>query len=593
MEDNKVLQDESSNKISYPYVYAKYVSVSGPHAHVFTEDGEHFFTMNEKLKQAYPDAEFGTYIWVQRKFETTMFASCIFPNTSPYFSYKTFASAYKPKDIVSLPVKSAAANSLSVLIGPNAYLNVPRSEFGSSIDYSSYKEGKIYKFQVVSIQQNEGKFEIRIRPVSLSEFDNASASAYWIPSEDEIENQLVIPSQTLARLKTEYSNIRKFEEVLGKEVNNPNLREFVIKRYKEVLADHTLVSFKSNSGSYINVDLGFKDINGVPMHADLKRNGETGPFYLTQIAAADPSREMERFVYVDDWKAVTDELSALALEENWNFVNEKRGAGYLLKQYLRFNFYKARLDGEVYEEGENAVFNTGLVDHQYDSIFCFLRPNRNLNDTHKHKYEIGYFACRGKGQNGKELNRLFAKFPKAPAYINSAQYQNIYFDTAKDLSCDYEHILTDNLKRLPFEYVTHSLSYDEKIQELLRSGAPFKEYEQYIIERPELLRTLQNGLKSAVEDTIKRCEWNYKTAIPIYYSKTNSISLLLPLSLVGKKTDADCALVIERLANGNYQGQTILTLDMAYQDARQICRPDSDWLTVDAIEETGEEEEGE
>ena len=53
------------------------------------------------------------------------------------------------------------------------------------------------------------------------------------------------------------------------------------------------------------------------------------------------------------------------------------------------------------------------------------------------------------------------------------------------------------------------------------------------------------------------------------------------------------ALVVERLPNGNYQGQTILTLQMAYLDARQICRPNSEWLTVDHIDQRPESQEAE
>lgn len=85
---------------------------------------------------------------------------------------------------------------------------------------------------------------------------------------------------------------------------------------------------------------------------------------------------------------------------------------------------------------------------------------------------------------------------------------------------------------------------------------------------------------------IRLCKWNYKTAIPIYYPRNNSISLLLPLKLrTGSNRAADVALVVERLVNGNYQGQTILTLSMAYQDARQICRPNSEWLTLGNVRE--------
>ena len=55
------------------------------------------------------------------------------------------------------------------------------------------------------------------------------------------------------------------------------------------------------------------------------------------------------------------------------------------------------------------------------------------------------------------------------------------------------------------------------------------------------------------------------------------MSLMLPLSLRGDGV-ADVALVVELMRSGNYQGQTILTLQQAYIDGRLLCRPNSDWL---------------
>ena len=46
----------------------------------------------------------------------------------------------------------------------------------------------------------------------------------------------------------------------------------------------------------------------------------------------------------------------------------------------------------------------------------------------------------------------------------------------------------------------------------------------------------------------------------------------------------DCALALEADdSNASYIAHTILTLKMAYNDARLITRPDSDWLVVDNI----------
>ena len=57
---------------------------------------------------------------------------------------------------------------------------------------------------------------------------------------------------------------------------------------------------------------------------------------------------------------------------------------------------------------------------------------------------------------------------------------------------------------------------------------------------------------------------------------------MIPLCLDSDHT-ADVALLVEKTESGNYLGHTILTLPMAYLDARLLCRPNSDWLQPDLI----------
>jgi hypothetical protein len=85
---------------------------------------------------------------------------------------------------------------------------------------------------------------------------------------------------------------------------------------------------------------------------------------------------------------------------------------------------------------------------------------------------------------------------------------------------------------------------------------------------------LQNLFKGAIDSAKERVKRNYKTAIPQYYNGT--IQLLLPLSLTDPAV-ADLALVVERF-HEFYRASTCLTLDMAYNNARQLARPDRDWL---------------
>lgn len=81
-------------------------------------------------------------------------------------------------------------------------------------------------------------------------------------------------------------------------------------------------------------------------------------------------------------------------------------------------------------------------------------------------------------------------------------------------------------------------------------------------------------LRGAIENARERVRRNYKAAVPQYYQ--GRVQLLLPLCLAAPGS-ADLALVVERL-EGFYRGSTCLTLDMAYNNARQLARPDRDWL---------------
>jgi hypothetical protein len=100
-----------------------------------------------------------------------------------------------------------------------------------------------------------------------------------------------------------------------------------------------------------------------------------------------------------------------------------------------------------------------------------------------------------------------------------------------------------------------------------------------------------NRIKDAVDLSIKRVSWNFKTAVPQYYPRVRKLQLLLPVCLVSDEK-VDLALAVEKTDLGGYLGHTVLPLDWAYRNARLICRPDSDWLAPDQIIDLGEEDEG-
>ena len=75
------------------------------------------------------------------------------------------------------------------------------------------------------------------------------------------------------------------------------------------------------------------------------------------------------------------------------------------------------------------------------------------------------------------------------------------------------------------------------------------------------------------EKAARRAAANYTLAVPQFYG--GRIQLLLPLCLTGDKPEL--ALTIQR-EDGFYAARTCLTLDMAYNNARLICRPEASWI---------------
>jgi hypothetical protein len=133
------------------------------------------------------------------------------------------------------------------------------------------------------------------------------------------------------------------------------------------------------------------------------------------------------------------------------------------------------------------------------------------------------------------------------------------------------------MKHVPSDCATATLVFDVR--------KDFRVNVEHIIEEtprdrfPEPYRSmpdfaLQTVLRGAIDNAKERVRRNYKTAIPQFYR--GQVQLLLPLCFSDPQC-ADLALVVER-HSAFYRATTCLTLDMAYNNARQLARPDRDWL---------------
>lgn len=121
----------------------------------------------------------------------------------------------------------------------------------------------------------------------------------------------------------------------------------------------------------------------------------------------------------------------------------------------------------------------------------------------------------------------------------------LLFDWHYPIDVYYKHILDDerNKSRLPKEFLESN--------------------------------NIVNVLNGAIDTMKKRISSNYKLAIPQYYE--GKIQLLLPLCLMSDDKP-DVAIAVTK-KDTCYQGHTCLTLDMAYNNARLIAKPESNWLS--------------
>ena len=511
--------------------------------------------------------------------------------------YEQFKQHYQCGDRLMASIESADSSLIVVRIAPVltavCYTNTLPGGFG----LEKFAAGSIHAFTVHQFDDSKNRVILKFQEHT---------------QEDRLQNMLwnqlplsmreVVFPKHMLEVVTEQGFAPLMVEHPGDELTTPLLSKYLEPIYQAEYAAKRITIKQTASTYYMDFDTGLRNSKGVPISAAFKRVKTDQKWVLNLFGFTNVESVFDRFIYVADFGRSLSDLADLALSgEEWDYGGaQEKGKKFILKQYLRFNFYKSWLDGLlVINEQGDAVFNTGLVDGAYDAIYCYLKKNTHAEDFFCRRWQLDGFACWGKGKYGKELNIAFTSRPAVPQYIDPNRIQDIYYNITKELSCDYDHIVEDNLSRLPLAFIADQLGrYDEVLEAIdaykaVHSPANFNTLRKLILNTEHYLRRITDGLRQSVEIAQKYCQWNYKTAIPIYYPRNNAVSLLLPLCLTNDGNRADVALVVERLPNGNYQGQTILTLQMAYLDARQICRPNSEWLTVDHIDQRPESQEAE
>lgn len=236
------------------------------------------------------------------------------------------------------------------------------------------------------------------------------------------------------------------------------------------------------------------------------------------------------YAYCGNYNASVNNL-AMLVPEKWSFGSNNDNS--ILKNYIEHTFSRLLEENKVMEKENYAIFNTGLFDAYYKPICAYFIKNTVPN---RQKWYLDGFYTE------YQLTTMGVNdIPERANYFDDPA--ELVFDTHLDIVPQYDHIFGDqeNIERLPLS---------------IRNSA------------------MRVQLFNGAIDTAKRMlEANYKTAIPQFYK--GKMQLLVPICLQAPNIP-DLALTCMKTEDKRkYLGFTCLTLEMAYNNARLIAKPES------------------
>jgi len=261
------------------------------------------------------------------------------------------------------------------------------------------------------------------------------------------------------------------------------------------------------------------------------------------LNSKDDLNKLKRFAFLGDRSSFDKKLNyltQLAEPENWFFTNQSGEQLSVIFYYVVHTFdrcfYQEKI--EILPDETMACFNTGLMTQQGEEIFGMFTKSNTHNPTNpsSNYWYLSEFL--------KESDRKFIRTglnkPQMATYFTN--YNELYFDPTKEISLSFDHIYDDNYDRLPRDF------------KLLEKNVAIQVF------------------KGFLEHTIKRIKRNNRIPVPQFYRE--KVMFLIPVQTFQN----DLIVIALEKVEGKYIANTILTIEMAYNCARLLNKPESNWL---------------
>ena len=302
---------------------------------------------------------------------------------------------------------------------------------------------------------------------------------------------------------------------------------------------------------------------------------------------------------------VLKKLKEIAQDEDW--TTDANYVDGVLWNYLKLTYARLEQQGKIFEGNGCRLFNTGLFDKNYEAIYAYMEPNI--------KQSRQPWCCRRfAGRDDAVMRKNLPEVLERASWFD--KFDDLFFDASKEVFPNYDHCMLENADRLPrgiFEKILNKEDYQMTLRffdslnrvnennaddircladeygmifdtrKSLSNHTQKQKLTRFFFERMSNFEHIKANLYRELDYAISRAKKivasDYAAAVPTFYPEDNSFALMLPLSFnYNYASKNDCALVVVRNKNGEKEEKTLLSIGMAYTNARLLRRPDAHWM---------------